>query len=199
MKKLSLLITLCLFGFTIESNAQVSARLGIKGGLNFANFNSDLDTDSKTGFHAGAFATFKFTKLAVQPELIFSKQGATLDINGEELESNYSYVNIPVLLKLYLLGGLNLQVGPQFGFLTSAKQDVLDGFGNKSEEDIKDELKGSEISLGLGAGWDLPFGLTVDARYNLGLSDISDNEASPEAKNQVFQVSLGYRLIQLGK
>ncbi|ELR73848.1 hypothetical protein C900_00012 [Fulvivirga imtechensis AK7] len=203
MKKLPLLIALCLFGFIIGSHAQVSARLGVKAGPNFANVDAKSSFgekyNSRTGFHAGAFATFKFTKLAVQPELIFSKQGSTIDFNGEDLDRNYSYFNIPVMLKLYLLGGLNLQVGPQFGFLASAKGDVLDGLGNKSEEDIKDELKGSEISLGLGAGWDLPFGLTVDARYNLGLSDINDNEASPEAKNQVFQVSIGYRLIQLGK
>ena len=194
MRKLLLLTTICLFGYFIESNAQAAFRLGVKGGLNFANFNSDFDTDAKTGYHAGAFATFKFTKLAIQPEVIFSKQGAKLDINGSELESNYSYINIPVMAKLYLLGGLNLQAGPQFGFLASAEQ-VYEGI----EEDVKDQLKGSEISLGLGAGWDLPFGLTVDARYNLGLSDINDSDdSSAEAKNQVFQVSVGYRLFELG-
>lgn len=198
MRKLSLIIIICFFGFTIQSSAQAGFRLGVKGGLNFANVNSDLNTDNKTGYHAGAFATLKFTKLAVQPEVIFSKQGSSLQVDGEDLESNYSYINIPVMVKLYLLGGLNLQVGPQFGFLASAKQDIFDINGAKTTADYKDELKGSEVSLGLGAGWDLPFGLTLDARYNLGLSDINDSAASSDAKNQVFQVSIGYRLIELG-
>ncbi len=182
-----------------QTNGQAGFRLGVKGGLNFANLDTDIDTDSRTGFHAGAFATIKLAKLAIQPELIFSKQGAQLDIDGSDLESNYSYINIPVLLKLYLIGGLNLQVGPQFGFLASAKQDISDLNGNVNEEDIRDDLKNSDISVGLGAGIDLPFGLTADARYNLGLTEINDSEAIAETQNQVFQISVGYRFINLGK
>jgi hypothetical protein len=55
----------------------------------------------------------------------------------------------------------------------------------------------------VGAGWDLPFGLTIDARYNFGLSDIKvqpSNSTQPIAlKNKVLQVSVGYKLIKLGK
>jgi hypothetical protein len=93
------------------------------------------------------------------------------------------------MLKLYLIAGLNLQAGPQFGFLTTAE---IDG------EDVKELYKKSDVSVGLGAGWDLPFGLTIDARYNLGLSKINDGAADSAVKNQVIQVSLGYKLIKLG-
>jgi hypothetical protein len=95
---------------------------------------------------------------------------------------------------------LNLQLGPQFGFVTKATQEFPDPTtGKVTEEDIKDELKGSDLSLGMGAGWDLPFGLTIDARYNLGLSKINDKSDSEDAKNQVFQLSLGYKIFKLGK
>ncbi|MEM1405557.1 MAG: porin family protein [Bacteroidota bacterium] len=199
MKKI-LLVFVCALFISFQSNAQAGFRLGLKGGLNFANLDTDIDTDSRTGFHAGAFATIKLTKFAIQPEIIFSQQGSEIDINGSDLESNFSYINIPVMLKLYLIGGLNLQLGPQFGFLASAKQDAFDIItGNVREEDIKSDLKGSDVSLGLGAGIDLPFGLTADARYNLGLSEIDDAEAIDATKNQVFQISVGYRFIDLGK
>ena len=189
----------CLIGFTIQSQAQVNFRLGIKGGLNFSDLETDLNTDSKTGYHGGAFMTFKFTKLAIQPEVIFSQQGAKFHFNGDEIESNYSYVNIPVLLKLYLIGGLNLQVGPQFGFLATAERDEFNQLTqSKSKEDVKDQLKNSEMSVGLGLGWDLPSGFLISARYNLGLTEINDAEPTWNAKNQVFQVSLGYRLIDIG-
>ena len=139
-------------------------------------------------------------KFAVQPEIILSKQGTSFDFDGSDLESNYTYVNAPILAKLYLIGGLNLQAGPQFGFLASAKQDILDEAGNIEDgRDVKDQLKGTDISVGLGAGWDLPFGLTIDARYNLGLSDVSDQDGADDIKNQVFQISVGYRLISIGK
>ncbi len=199
MKK-AILILICSVVFTGFANGQAGFRLGLKGGLNFANLDTDSDLDSRTGFHAGAFATIKISKIAIQPEMIFSQQGAQFSVNSFDLESNFSYLNVPVMLKFYLIGGLNVQVGPQFGFLLSGDQETVDIFsGEVTEEDAKDFIKGSDVSVGLGAGWDLPFGLTFDARYNLGISDVNDVESSGEIKNQVFQISVGYRFIELGK
>ena len=173
--------------------AQAQFSVGLKGGLNFANLDvSDISGtyDNRTGYHLGAFTQFKFTKFAIQPEIIYSEQGAKVkDPNLGSLESNFSYVNIPIILKLYTIGGLNLQVGPQFGFLTSAEW---------GDESIKDELKGSDFSVGLGVGWDAPFGLSLDARYNLGISDVSD-VAAAQIKNQVWQISAGFKIFKFGK
>jgi hypothetical protein len=172
--------------------AQAQVAIGLKGGLNFANLdvNSLEGTyKSRTGYHVGAFALFKLTKIGIQPELIFSQQGSEVKHpDFGSVESNFSYVNIPVILKLYTVAGINLQAGPQFGFLTSAE------FG---DQDIKDEIKGSDISVALGVGWDLPFGLTVDGRYNFGVSDVSDASGT-EIKNQVWQFSVGYKLFKFG-
>ena len=173
------------------SQAQFS--VGLKGGLNFANLDvSSLQGtyESRTGYHLGAFSLIKFAKFGIQPEIIYSEQGAKVKSpNTSSLESNFSYVNIPIILKLYTIGGLNLQVGPQFGFLTSAE---VDG------DNVKDQLKSSDFSVGLGVGWDAPFGLSLDARYNLGVSDVSDMAAA-EIKNQVWQISAGFKLFKLGK
>ncbi|MGE0588137.1 MAG: outer membrane beta-barrel protein, partial [Cyclobacteriaceae bacterium] len=107
------------------------------------------------------------------------------------------YINIPIILKLYLVAGLNLQAGPQFGFTTTSEIKETIG-GVSTTTDIKDELnKKSDTSIALGAGWDLPFGLTIDARYNIGVSDFS--YSGVDFKNKVIQVSLGYKLIKLGK
>ena len=187
----TLIIVLVGFG---TAYSQAGLRLGLKGGLNFANLDVDnLSTSNRTGYHVGAFATVKLTKIAIQPEIIFSSQGSNVDLGSGfgEVKQQFNYVNIPILLKLYLAAGLNLQLGPQFGFLTSAEFD---------ENDIKDELKNSDISLALGAGWDLPIaGLVVDARYNLGLNDVSDSAVFGDTKNRVFQLSLGIRILELGK
>lgn len=186
MNKVKLTIAALLVVLTTGAAlAQASVSLGLKGGLNFASVNTTNATtayNSRTGYHVGAFANFKFTKLAIQPEIIYSVQGA--DAASGNLETGY--INIPVLLKFYLVGGLNLQAGPQFGFLSSATSGGVD---------IKSYLESSDISVGLGAGFDISK-FVIDARYNLGISDV--DKASTEAKNQVFQLSVGFKLFKLG-
>jgi len=203
MKKLLFAaIILVGIGFAHQSVAQVQFALGIKGGPNFANLdvNSSVGENYKnrTGFHGGAFALFKFTKIGIQPELIFSRQGSNLEFNSGKGEANFDYINVPIILKLYTVAGINLQAGPQFGFLSGGelKQTIQ---GITTTDDAKDFYKGSDFGLALGVGWDLPFGLTLDARYNLGLSKINDGDNAPESKNQVFQISAGFKIIKLGK
>lgn len=199
MKK-SIIGCLVLVGVFLANTSfgQAQFAIGIKAGPNFANINTDASLGenykNRTGFHGGAFALIKLTKIGIQPELIFSQQGSTVEFNGTSYEQNVDYMNIPVILKFYLVGGLNLQVGPQFGFVTKAEgENPLTG----QIDDIKDELKGSDLSAGLGLGFDAPFGLTLDARYNLGLSEVSD-DAARQIKNQVFQISVGFKLLKFG-
>ena len=188
--------------------SQVQLAVGIKGGPNFAKINTEGSAmenyKNRTGFHGGAFVLIKATKIGVQPEILFSQQGSTVEINSQNFESNFSYVNIPVILKLYTVAGINIQAGPQFGFVTNAETPIEDQLnpGTYTVRDVKDKMKGSDLTAAFGLGWDLPFGLTIDARYNLGLSKIFKEAPSNEtenAKNQVIQVSLGFKLIKLGK
>ena len=161
--------------------------IGIKGGVNFSKLEiPDINTSCKTGYHFGAYSLLKFGKLGIQPEFIFSQQGSKVDLGDWDAK----YINIPVIVKLYLVAGFNLQAGPQFGFLNKAELD-----GNS----IKEDLKKADVSLGLGLGWDTPIGLNIDAPYNLGMTDNSDDPAYETIKNQVFQLSLGFRIFHLGK
>jgi hypothetical protein len=212
MKK-SIILTLLLTAFYFSTSyAQIGVRLGIKGGVNFSSLNSDFedfDLENRTGYHVGAFGTFKFTKLAIQPELLYSTQGSNSSdvpvfddfgnlIGTGDLENNFNYVSIPILAKFYIIGGLHIYAGPTFSFLTSA--DAKSSFGGfETEEDVKDNLTSSDISLSFGAGIDLPLRLTADIRYNLGVSDINDDpSADIELRNRVLQISIGYRLINKG-
>ena len=202
MKKSSILVAVSLVLLSAGAMAQEVA-IGIKAGPNFAKLdaNSSVATNysARTGWHAGAFVLFRGERVGFQPELIFSQQGSKFDYSGSpDLKSNFSYVNIPLIVKLYTVAGLNLQVGPQFGFLTKAEWETPAG-----TQDVKDDIKKTDFSLGLGVGWDLPFGLSIDARYNLGLSDNYDGPTGSGApvsqlKNQVIQVSAGFKLFKFG-
>jgi hypothetical protein len=184
------------------SFGQAEVAIGIKGGLNFANINPSQSVgttyNNRTGYHFGAFALFKLSKIGIQPEVLFSKQGTKYSFSGQDVDANFDYINIPVILKIYLVAGLNVQVGPQIGFVSGG--DVKSTYsGVTTTQSAKDFVKGSDTSVALGAGWDLPFGLNIDARYNLGVSSNSINGSSTTFKNQVFQVSAGFKLIKFGK
>lgn len=184
MKKTFLLLSIVAINYTSFGQR---IDIGIKGGVNFSKLEiPDISTSGKTGYHFGAYTLLKFGKLGIQPEFIFSQQGTKVDLGDWDAK----YINIPVILKLYVAAGFNLQAGPQFGFLNQAE------LGGNS---IKDDLKNADVSLGLGLGWDTPIGLNFDARYNLGMTDNSDDPAYETIKNQVFQLSLGFRIFHLGK
>ncbi len=203
MKRMKILFALLAsVMFFDQAHGQAQFAIGIKGGPNFSKLdvNSSVgDTyKSRTGFHGGAFALIKLTKIGIQPELLFSRQGSNFQFNSGDGEANFDYINIPIILKLYTVAGINLQAGPQFGFLSGGEvKSTVQGI--TTIQNAKDYYKGSDFSLALGVGWDLPFGLTLDARYNLGLSKINAGTNNVETKNQVFQISAGFKIIKLGK
>ena len=161
--------------------AQNHVEFGLKGGVNLAalNFDGNNDYNSRTSFHIGGLAHIHLSKqFAFQPELMYSGQGADYTPGDVKL----SYINVP-LLGQYMIGtGFRLETGPQLGFLVGAKA---------GESDTKDSFNGFDLSWAFGAGYITTSGFGVDARYNLGLTDIS--EANTNVKNSVWQLGVFYQ------
>ncbi len=202
MKRAIVAVGFCLVG--LVGFSQASVEVGLKGGLNLTSLNAkepSTNYDNATGYHFGVYAMVKAASFAVQPEVLYSTRGTDItfdDISGD-FKQDFVYLDIPVMAKLYLPLGLNLQAGPQFGLLMSADGTALNEDGEP--EDLgKSSFKNADISAALGAGWDAPFGLRFNLRYIIGLSDINDYaDAQESAKNRTFQVSVGYKLFKLGK
>ncbi|MEM6360064.1 MAG: porin family protein [Bacteroidota bacterium] len=192
MKK-TLFTVFSLFAFAVAANAQISG--GVKAGVNFANQDYEasgfsVSPDGRTAFHAGAFFTIMFAdQLGLQPEILYSGQGSTFESVSpgfDDIEQNFNYLNIPVLLRYQVIDILSLHTGPQLGFLLNAEID---------DEDVKDSLKGSDLSLAFGGQVDLPMGFIGGLRYSLGLSDINDLDGDgTEIKNNNFQIYVGFKL-----
>jgi len=170
--------------------ASQQTHFGIKAGVNFSSVavNDGADYEGKTGVHLGGLAHIHINPhFALQPELVFSMQGGQDDAENTKLKLNY--VNIPLLAQYMTADGFRLQTGPQLGILTSAKQK----FGDV-EVDAGDDVSTVDFSWAFGAGYLFHSGFGIDARYNLGISNISDNE-SFEARNRVFQLGLFYQFM----
>lgn len=168
-------------------------QLGIKGGVNVSNFTGgdfkDVDKKALVGFHAGGFVSFFFgDHLALQPEVLFSSQGAKIDDAGDEQNLKISYINVPVMLKYRFTGGFYVEVGPQIGFKVSEDIDDMP---------VEDFAKSTDLSVAGGVGFHSSMGLGIGARYTAGISKVGDFDAGdidPDFRNGVIQVSLFYTL-----
>lgn len=178
MKK-TFIIVGALLAISFSAQAQL-VKIGIKGGLNYANINGpEIQTDAITSFHAGLVTEIKVTdRFAVQPELLYSTQGATYKNALTEFKNELGYLAIPVLAKVYLNKTISLEVGPQASFLLSEKNNV----------DIKDSNT-FDFSVNAGLGVKITENFFLQGRYNLGLTDVSKDA---ETKNSVVQVSAGF-------
>lgn len=160
--------------------------IGVKGGLNYYNVNFDNNTefDSQVGLHAGLLGHIHLNHdFALQPELLFSMQGAETGNSNLKLD----YINIPVLIQYMFDNGFRLQAGPQLGFLLNAKSEQ-----NNSSTDVKDDFKSIDAGLSVGVSYvHPPTGFGVDARYNHGFSDITEN-SNVTATNRGFQLGVFY-------
>jgi len=186
MKKIILSISLfSLIAFYSHVNAQ-GVGLGIRGGVNFANQSiTDINTDSRTGFLAGAYVILAFSeKWGIQPELLYSSQGSELP-DVDELYK-FNYLSIPVLLRWKPANVLSFEAGPQFSSLLSAKND--------SGGSIKEQFKNSDFGLVVGATLHLPLGLNAGVRYVWGFTNVADLQDDTEVKNTAVQVYAGWTI-----
>lgn len=177
MKKIIFLSVTLLF-LTTNSQAQL-LQLGVKAGLNYANFSgTSIQTDAITSYHAGLIAEVKLLdKFAIQPELLYTTQGATYKTVLDDVNKELGYIAIPVLAKIYLSKSFSLELGPQASFLLSEK-DNFDAFDPNT----------FEFAVDAGLSFKITKSLFVQGRYVLGLTDVSSNA---DAKNSVLQLSAG--------
>jgi opacity protein-like surface antigen len=177
------------------AQSQTDISPGVRAGVDFMSVGGD-DTDgfdSRTGFLIGGYATIDFgAPVLVQPEIMYIQKGASAEIGDTEITQKLDYIEIPVLAKYQIpAGGFspNVFAGPALGFNINAER------SNGDTQDISDSISGTEFGLYFGAGAD--FGLSagtvsIDARYNLGLTNILDTDGDASQNNQGFMITAGF-------
>ncbi|MFC6097579.1 porin family protein [Flavobacterium qiangtangense] len=173
MKKLIIATLFLCFGIA-KTNAQVTVKPGVKAGLNLSSL-TNSEADSRTDFYAGGFVDIKLASFyTLSPEIIYSRQGATVNNYFDELyfpnpddpafrsrsfDLELQYVSIGVMNKFRIVEGFHAMVGPSFDFKVG---DNLDN----------DDLIDFDLAILGGLGYTFPIGLTVEARFKQGLADI---------------------------
>lgn len=204
MKKIILSLVAIMGVYSISIAQDRSFKFGVKAGINLSDANienakniEDIKTENLTGFHIGAVAEiFLSDHFSIQPELMYSAQGnnlkAVINETKVDIKNKIDYLTVPIMLKYYMIGGLNINAGPQVGF------NVKSTSGGENNSDSVNKL---DFGLNFGVGYESPIGLFIDARYNLGLTNITkDSFKNKEnfdgigiAKSKVIQLSVGLK------
>jgi opacity protein-like surface antigen len=194
MKKIFLSAVFALVAFTTLS-AQGTFKFGATGGLLHSNSNFNLDvvlTDFKlatlneTGFYIGAIAELGLSeKLSIQPELTYGSAG------------DLSFIYLPIMAKVKVAQGLNVQFGPQLNFNSNVdeiKQLINEIDANDDQNSYSDALKSSAFDLGFGLGYDVNDHFAVQARYAFPLTNRYDGPGNSllEIKNNTLNVGVAY-------
>lgn len=188
--------------------------LGLKGGFNVSNLSvdapddPDFGFDSQTDFLAGAFLQFGLGEyFAVQPEVLYSQRGAKAQGADPALKLNLNYFEIPLLLMARLTSREApmypfLYAGPQVSFETRCQVTGEEGGVSVSFDCDAPELDGglettkTDFGLVFGGGLEILYSkltIQLDARYNLGLTNLNGAEDSAEVsvKSRGWSFMLG--------
>lgn len=209
MKKILLtLITLTLTATScLAQNEAGTWTLTPKAGLNFARLtdpdiyidmgDEKIEYTYKPALTAGIEAEYQLnSRVGLAAELLYSNQGCIVKDNSafRNGKNTLHYLNLPLTAKFYFAPNLAFRVGLQPGFALGRhiEEDENDGNGQWTHHSSSDTwFRRFDLSLPLGLSYNIG-AFEVDARYNLGLNNITDVDAV-KIHNRVLQITIGYR------
>lgn len=207
------LCSLCIFvsvdGYSQEqetsSEAGLTPKFGIKGGLNLTNLYVDnvQDENMKVGGHVGFYGKLPLTRgVSLMPELLYTNKGSKVTYNNfiqgsGEYRFNLNYVELPISFVFNIVKNFNIHAGGYAAYLTSAnvknlKDGTIQGVTDLNAEDF------NRFDYGLVAGLGVDIeNFTIGARYNYGLKEVGQSgslsgDLTKNSKNSAVSLFIGF-------
>jgi hypothetical protein len=194
----SLFLLFFVFALSFSASAQVNTSIGLRAGLNVANFyGKDAEPYSgKVGANAGLVFNYSVVStFGITAEVDFAMKGASQSTNSRDITTSLNYGQLAIIPTYYFASeGSDLVpklfIGGSYGVLLSAKQKV----GDAAAQDVKADFESGDLGLLLGAGLHYRLGqgrwLLFDVRFHRGLTDITKSSLST-LNNGVLALNVG--------
>lgn len=195
MKKMMMMLIMATVALT--ASAQNTLRdngtftLQPKVGVGIANLSgnyttlSGVDNKVRVGFVAGVEGEYYVNDwLGIAAGLSYAQQGWKFEGLGNEETTKLDYLNIPLTGNFYVVKGLALKTGVQFGFLMNGKVE---------DTDIKDACEKLNLSIPIGVSYEIS-DFVIDFRYNLGLTKTNKEDNGNKVRSDLIQITLGYKI-----
>lgn len=167
---------------------------GAMGGVNIVDFSTSMDNTeikNKLGWQAGIHMGLVFGAFALEPEILYVRQGMRIREEGQsEVNLKSNSIDVPVLASFRLLRPLRIFAGPVFTVMNDCKQksggDLLD-FGRVRPT----------MSYTVGIGATIMRHMMIDVRYNgqfSGKKDVAlpNGDMIGKLRSYNVAISLGY-------
>lgn len=151
---------------------------GIKGGLDVTNFRyvSEISQDynPKLSFDFGLVLNYRvLDKIELQIEPGFINKGSRtkfMDLTSQRI-FKYNYVNLPLIVIINPFRKVNIEIGPEFGYLITST--IVDTEGNTYEIDSFLD-KHFELAGNVGLSYNLFPKVNVYLRYSQAVTPVQD-------------------------
>ena len=216
MKKLMMIAAMMVAAVTANAQNEVGQiTLQPKVGLNIFTLTGS-GNKTRAGLAAGVEAEYGVAEnFGITFGALYSMQGTKQEDteDGVKVGAKYNldYINIPILAQYYVIPGLAIKAGVQFGFVVRNKvkldasipgiagdsdeysvNEFLNTYRDLPESNIPDNAKLNKFDFAIPVGLSYEYqNFVLDARYNIGLSKTIKNVN--KGKNSVFQITVGYK------
>jgi hypothetical protein len=204
-----------------DKAATENFHFSLKLGVNYSIIHGYEEGKNATSFNFGLVNSIRLTdKLTLVPEFIplaprqikdvpvLTTGDPDLDDLLVEVESasrKFSYIDIPVLLKVKLSDRFSIAAGPQISFLTKAE----DTYKSAPIEDVvlttEIDIKSAVNNIDLGAVLDLEYivvhpkggkGINIFLRYNKGFINLAKESESTTYTSSMIQLGATFPFVQ---
>lgn len=203
MKKLFLLMAMMVTTIAVqaqheEGDITIQPRVGISY--------SNITDGNKWKLNIAYGVEFEYylaEQFSLAGGVLFTNQGCKYDVysddnkvTDETIKLNLYYGTLPITANYYILPGLALKAGIQPAF--RVKANVVQGsekldFDKMVAAFYGNDVKMNKLDLSIPVGLSYEFkGITLDARYNFGLTKLTSD--GDNLYNKVFVVTLGYKI-----
>jgi Outer membrane protein beta-barrel domain len=202
MKKLIVAALLCIPA-CLYLSAQVHT--SIKAGPEFSmlKYRTGTNQTARIGYYGGVAVTIDLkNQFFLKPELLYSLRGYAFPAVGSSSKGRvgYGYVSVPLLAGYTISKKVALLVGPEVGYMMSAKSHL-----NNSTYNILSQI-GQKYNIDADAGmqWAVTKTLTLEARLLVGLTPLykavmtdqngAETGVLKDGYNRVLQIGVAYTL-----
>jgi len=209
-KQILIVFLVLVFAVSSVAAGTFSAGVSVGGSLAFVGVEPSGEGSPRYGFTGGLYGDYAFysmgemVDLSVQSGVYYAMKGfraeqPTPPTTSTDLTVNHDYIEVPLLVKasfpLDLPVDPYLLVGPAVSYRiinsVSTDPEVL-----AVEAGVEEKYQSLDFGVVFGAGVDLDMGISVDARFNLGLLNIEDEPSGDDyTKNRSISLMVSYNIL----